>query len=63
EIISQCPVHFGKWSKTGNTVDMMEDFKARSVPLRRAKDMAEEELVGKLVVGELVKKEAEGIEN
>ena len=63
EIISQCPVHYGKWSKTGNTIDMMEDFKARSVPLRRAKDMGEEELAGKLVIGEFVREGAESAEN
>ncbi len=60
EVISQCPVHFGKWSGTGGAVDMLEDFKARSVPLKRADRLSEEELLERWVVGEFVGAENKG---
>ena len=54
EVISQCPVQFGKLSGTGGAVDMLEDFRERSIPLRQASRLSEEELSGRLVVGEFV---------
>ena len=54
EIVSQCPVQFGRRTGMGSSTDMMEHYKANSVPIRRAADMSPEELEGKLVIGELL---------
>ena len=52
EAVSQCPVQFGRVSKIGKAVDILKHFKANSVTMKKAKDMAPEDLVGKIVVGE-----------
>jgi 2-oxoglutarate ferredoxin oxidoreductase subunit beta len=54
EVVSQCPVEFGRKTGMGNTVQMMEYYKKHSVPLARAKAMPPDELAGKIVVGEFV---------
>jgi 2-oxoglutarate/2-oxoacid ferredoxin oxidoreductase subunit beta len=54
EVISQCPVEFGRKTGMGNTVQMMEHYKQNSVSLAKAKTMAPEALIGKIVVGEFV---------
>ena len=53
EIMSQCPVHYGKLSGEGKAVAMMRIMEERSVPLRQANGMAPQELAGRWVVGEL----------
>jgi 2-oxoglutarate ferredoxin oxidoreductase subunit beta len=54
EVISQCPVEFGRKTGMGNTVQMMEYYKQNSVSLAKAKTLAPEALAGKIVVGEFV---------
>ncbi len=54
EVISQCPVEFGRKTGMGNTVQMMEHYKKNSVTIARAAMMTPEELTGKIVVGEFV---------
>ena len=54
EIISQCPVQFGRKSGAGNSVQMFEDYKNNSVSLKKADGMTDEELAGKTIVGEMV---------
>jgi 2-oxoglutarate ferredoxin oxidoreductase subunit beta len=54
EVISQCPVEFGRKTGMGNTVQMMEHYKQNSVSLAKAKTVAPEALAGKIVVGEFV---------
>ncbi len=54
EVVSQCPVEFGRKTGMGNSVQMMEQYKLNSVGLARAKTMAPEALAGKIVVGEFV---------
>ncbi|MGE5850519.1 MAG: thiamine pyrophosphate-dependent enzyme [Candidatus Methylomirabilota bacterium] len=54
EVLSQCPVEFGRKTGMGTAVQMLEWYKAKSVPLTRAKDMRPEELQDKIVVGEFV---------
>jgi len=54
EVISQCPVEFGRKTGMGNSVQMMEHYKQNSVSLAKAKTMAPEELTGKIVVGEFL---------
>ncbi|MFH1241087.1 MAG: thiamine pyrophosphate-dependent enzyme [Pseudomonadota bacterium] len=54
EAVSQCPVQYGKVSKLGKAVDILKHFKENSVRVNRAKEMAAEELEGKIIVGEFV---------
>ena len=58
EVMSQCPVHFGKWSGIRQAVDMLDDLKTRSVALRQAEGLDEAALEGRLVVGEFLNVEA-----
>lgn len=54
EVVSQCPVQFGRRTGMGSAVDMMRHYKGHSVPARRAARMSPEELGGKIVIGELL---------
>jgi len=54
EAMSQCPVQYGRVSKLGKAVAMLEYFKANSVRTTKANKMTAEELEGKIVVGEFV---------
>ncbi len=54
EVLSQCPVEFGRKTGIGNAVQMLEWYKAKSVTVTRAKDMSPKELVDRIVVGEFV---------
>jgi len=54
EVISQCPVEFGRKTGMGNSVQMMEHYKQNSVTIARARTMKPEDLAGKIVVGEFL---------
>ena len=61
ELMSQCPVQFGKKTGMGSTTDMMEYFKNNSVTRSKAKEMSDEELEDKFVVGEFLDIEKSGL--
>ncbi len=54
EVLSQCPVEFGRKTGMGTAVQMLEWYKTKSVTVARAKDMSPEELRDRIVVGEFV---------
>jgi len=54
EVMSQCPVQYGKWSGAGNAVEMLEDMKGRAVTVRQASELSDDALRDRWVVGELV---------
>jgi len=54
EVVSHCPMQLGKKMGTGNAVQMLEDYKKRSIPVKEAKGLSPEELNGRIIVGELV---------
>ena len=54
EAISQCPVQFGRAAKLGKAVDMLKHFKESSIRIDKARNLDEEALKGKIVVGEFV---------
>jgi 2-oxoglutarate ferredoxin oxidoreductase subunit beta len=54
EVLSQCPVEFGRKTGMGNAVQMLDWYRSQSVTTTRAKDMSSEALQGKIVVGEFV---------
>jgi len=53
EIISQCPVSYGKSANMRTAVDFIKYFRDSSIPLKKATEMTEEELEGKFVVGKM----------
>jgi 2-oxoglutarate/2-oxoacid ferredoxin oxidoreductase subunit beta len=54
EVLSQCPVEFGRKTGIGNAVQMLEWYKTKSVTVTRAKGMSPKELADRIVVGEFV---------
>ena len=54
EVLSQCPVEFGRKTGIGNAVQMLEWYKTKSVNLARAKSLSPEELRDRILVGEFV---------
>jgi 2-oxoglutarate ferredoxin oxidoreductase subunit beta len=54
EVFSQCPIQLGRKMGIGNAVQMLEDYKKRSVLAKEAEKLSPEELNGRIVVGELV---------
>ncbi len=59
EIISQCPVSFGKMVRKRTASDFLRLYKETSIHVKRATAMEEEELKDKIVIGEFVDKERE----
>ncbi|MBT3344259.1 MAG: 2-oxoglutarate synthase [Gemmatimonadetes bacterium] len=60
EIMSQCPVQFGKMSGEGSATHMHDIMRDSSVPLKQAGGLDPAELDGKWVVGELFDANAGG---
>jgi 2-oxoglutarate ferredoxin oxidoreductase subunit beta len=56
EIISQCPVSYGKMTGMSDPVDILTFIRDSSVPWDEARDRSEEELEGRFVVGKLVER-------
>jgi len=57
EVISQCPVQFGRRNRMKEPAQMLRWFLKNSVSIKRAKNMKPEELEGKFVIGEFVNRE------
>lgn len=55
EIISQCPVQYGKViGKRNNAVDMLLEYKKNSIDFNKAKELPKDELENKILVGEFI---------
>jgi 2-oxoglutarate ferredoxin oxidoreductase subunit beta len=54
EIISQCPVQYGKVTRMGKSLDIFRHYKENSVRINKAEKMDADELADKIVVGEFV---------
>jgi len=54
EAVSQCPVQFGRASKIGKAVQMLQYFKDNSIRVDKAAGMSEQERQGKIIIGEFV---------
>jgi 2-oxoglutarate ferredoxin oxidoreductase subunit beta len=59
EIVSQCPVSYGRRVGLRDGIAFLEHFKKHSVKVKQAREMTEEELEGKIVVGELAGRKRE----
>jgi 2-oxoglutarate ferredoxin oxidoreductase subunit beta len=58
EVLSQCPVQYGRRAGVGNAVAMMKGYKENSLSVKKAASLNEEELKNKIIVGELVDKDS-----
>ena len=56
EILSQCPVSYGKMVDMRRASDFLKFYRDQSVRVHKAKEMSAEELEGKIVVGKLVER-------
>jgi 2-oxoglutarate ferredoxin oxidoreductase subunit beta len=56
EIVSQCPVSYGRRVGLRDGLALLEHFRHNAVPIERAVKMSEDELEGKVVVGKLVER-------
>jgi 2-oxoglutarate ferredoxin oxidoreductase subunit beta len=61
EVVSSCPVQYGRFSGLKDPAKSLMMLKELSVPLSKAKSMGESDLVGKIVTGEFVDKKAVGL--
>lgn len=52
EVVSQCPTYFGRKNQLKSPVGMIKAFKENSINKRKADKMDQEELIGKIIVGE-----------
>ena len=59
EIISQCPVSYGKLVKMRKASDFLKLYRENSVNVKKAANMSEEDLEGKIVVGKLKERKRE----
>ncbi|RLE54107.1 MAG: 2-oxoacid:ferredoxin oxidoreductase subunit beta [Candidatus Methanomethylicota archaeon] len=61
EVVSQCPTAYGRRAGFKSPVEMLKWFRDNSIHTEKAKNMSEEELEGKIVIGEFVDREAKGL--
>ena len=59
EVITQCPVYFGKMNLMHSTIDMLRWQRDHTMNLKQASLMSEKEKKGKYVIGELYNKPCE----
>jgi 2-oxoglutarate ferredoxin oxidoreductase subunit beta len=57
EVISQCPVYYGRYHDAQSPAEMLRAQKANSVSVTAAASMSAEELKDKIVIGEFVNKQ------
>jgi 2-oxoglutarate ferredoxin oxidoreductase subunit beta len=59
EIYTQCPTSYGRRVGMRKGEDHLKWFKENSIRMEKAKDMSEDELEGKLLIGKLVERDRE----
>ncbi|MEM4703479.1 MAG: thiamine pyrophosphate-dependent enzyme [Candidatus Bathyarchaeia archaeon] len=57
EVVSQCPTAYGRRAGFKDAGEMLKWFKENAVPIEQAKDLSEEEIGGRIVVGEFLQKQ------
>lgn len=58
DVADLCPTYFGRRNKMGSPVKMMEYLKNAAVTVKAAEKMSQDDLEGKIVIGEFYKEEA-----
>lgn len=59
EALSQCPTYYGRRNKMRSALEMLRWYRDNSVMIQGAAKMSQEELAGKVVIGELHRVEGE----
>ena len=57
EVISQCVTYSGRWLGVDSAVEMMKWQKDNAILVKKAKELSEEELSGKIVIGVIADKD------
>jgi 2-oxoglutarate ferredoxin oxidoreductase subunit beta len=57
EIMSQCPISYGKMAGMADAVTILEYLRDASIPVEEARSMSEEQLAERMVVGKLVERQ------
>jgi len=57
EAVTQCPTAYGRRAGFEGVAEMLKHFRDSAVSPEQAKELSEEELEGKIVVGEFVRRE------
>jgi len=57
EVMSPCPTAFGRRNKLKNSIAMMKDLKERSISVKKAKDLTDDEREDRIVSGVLLDRE------
>ncbi|MBM4329684.1 MAG: hypothetical protein FJ117_00430 [Deltaproteobacteria bacterium] len=60
EALSPCPTHFGRRNAFRTAYDMIQSLKNSCISTEKIRGMSPEELLGKIIVGQLVDKGTEG---
>ncbi|PNR96973.1 2-oxoacid:ferredoxin oxidoreductase subunit beta [Petrotoga sp. 9PWA.NaAc.5.4] len=60
EVVTNCHTYFGRYNRMPQPSEMLQYFKDNSIMVHKAKNMNEEELKGKIVIGEFLNVEKEG---
>jgi 2-oxoglutarate ferredoxin oxidoreductase subunit beta len=56
EVVSQCPTAYGRRAGFKEVGEMLKWFRENAIPVAEAEKMREEELEGKIVVGEFAQR-------
>jgi 2-oxoglutarate ferredoxin oxidoreductase subunit beta len=54
EVLSPCPTHFGRRNAFQTAFAMIKALKSSCLSVEKAKNLSQEELLGKIIVGEFV---------
>lgn len=60
DAITQCPTYYGRYNSASDAPGMMQYFKDNSVSIEKAKNLSQEELEGKIIIGEFVEVQKSG---
>ena len=60
EVVTPCPVQYGRYTGVRDPVESLLMLKKLSIPLSKVKSMSEEELEGRIVIGESVDRNVVG---
>ena len=54
EVIAQCPTYYGRFNISRSAVEVLKYIRDHSIHIKKAENLPEEELRGKIVIGEFL---------
>ncbi|MEM3641565.1 MAG: thiamine pyrophosphate-dependent enzyme [Candidatus Bathyarchaeia archaeon] len=61
EVISQCPVQYGRYAGVRDPAELLLMFRDRSISVSKARSMSEAEFEGQIVIGEFIDRDRRGL--